>query len=254
MPSPTSFPKTPRSRDTRNSSWAANLDSGFVEIDLVGHEGGNASGGVLFHLDRRRYRDRVDSEPLGAQQGGAVGVRGSRARHRRVPVPDHRYRLRQRHRVHRRPPAAYCEKEEIARSRPVNSNDGAHGELKNWTRVCVLLGYYRYDTPASWTSSTRSGRWTPKSPTISCPAEAGVKQRHGARVTNATTRPPLPISGRSWAIGTTVSGSSRAAVFDREDPDTVVPIAHDRPLMGSRDHRIWILPRGCVRQGSRRDR
>ncbi len=34
----------------------------------------------------------------------------------------------------------------FTRSRAGNSNDGAHVEQKNWTRVRELVGYYRYDT------------------------------------------------------------------------------------------------------------
>ena len=65
----------------------------------------------------------------------------------------------------------WCVRHKITftRSRPCNSNDGAHVEQKNWARVRELVGYYRYDTKAErdllnaiWTS-TRS------SPTTCCP-------------------------------------------------------------------------------------
>ena len=36
----------------------------------------------------------------------------------------------------------------FTRSRPGNSNDGAHVEQKNWARVRELVGYHRYDTTA----------------------------------------------------------------------------------------------------------
>ena len=44
----------------------------------------------------------------------------------------------------------WCTEQKISftRSRPGNSNDGAHVEQKNWARVRELVGYYRYDTPA----------------------------------------------------------------------------------------------------------
>lgn len=44
----------------------------------------------------------------------------------------------------------YCETNTITftRSRPGNSNEGAHVEQKNWARVRELVGYYRYDTAA----------------------------------------------------------------------------------------------------------
>jgi hypothetical protein len=44
----------------------------------------------------------------------------------------------------------WCEKRQITftRSRPGNSNDGAHVEQKNWAVVRTVVGYHRYDTPA----------------------------------------------------------------------------------------------------------
>ena len=44
----------------------------------------------------------------------------------------------------------YCEVKPITftRSRPGNSNDGAHIEQKNWSVVRQAVGYHRYDTPA----------------------------------------------------------------------------------------------------------
>ena len=53
---------------------------GFVEIDLVGHEGGQLLRGVLLHPDDDRHRHGLDGEPLGPQQGGDLGHRGHRPR------------------------------------------------------------------------------------------------------------------------------------------------------------------------------
>ena len=56
----------------------------------------------------------------------------------------------------------YCTNQHITftRSRPGNKNDGAHVEQKNWTHVRELVGYLRFDTPPSSTSSTTSGSST----------------------------------------------------------------------------------------------
>ena len=45
---------------------------GFVEIALVGHEGGNALGDHAYTLNGDRYRHRLDGEPFGTQQGAGV--------------------------------------------------------------------------------------------------------------------------------------------------------------------------------------
>ncbi len=44
----------------------------------------------------------------------------------------------------------WCQKHRITftRSRPGNSNDGAHVEQKNWAVVRTVVGYHRYDTAA----------------------------------------------------------------------------------------------------------
>ena len=44
----------------------------------------------------------------------------------------------------------WCEARKITftRSRPGNSNDGAHVEQKNWAVVRTVVGYHRYDTAA----------------------------------------------------------------------------------------------------------
>jgi hypothetical protein len=63
---------------------------GFVEIDLMGHES-QLLRGVLLHPDHDRYRDRLDGEPLGEEQGRSLGGRGHRGGHQAVPLPDSRH-------------------------------------------------------------------------------------------------------------------------------------------------------------------
>ncbi len=45
---------------------------------------------------------------------------------------------------------AWCQARKVTftRSRPGNSNDGAHVEQKNWAVVRTVVGYHRYDTEA----------------------------------------------------------------------------------------------------------
>ena len=51
-------------------TWADWDDArpGFVEIDLVCHDGGNPAGRSCVHADGHRYRHRLDREPLSARQ------------------------------------------------------------------------------------------------------------------------------------------------------------------------------------------
>jgi len=133
-------------------TWAQWDDAtlGFVEIDLVGHEGSNSSGKFCFTLTvtdiftgwtvNRSVRNKAAKWVFEALQHiesvfpfpiiGIDSDNGSEF------INDHLYR--------------YCIEKKITftRSRPGNKNDGAYVEQKNWARVRELVGYLRYDTPA----------------------------------------------------------------------------------------------------------
>jgi hypothetical protein len=59
-------------------TWAEHDENtpGFVEIDLVAHEGRQSAREILFHLDRHRYRHRLDREPDRGRQAAGARVRG----------------------------------------------------------------------------------------------------------------------------------------------------------------------------------
>ena len=133
-------------------TWADWDDAvpGFVEIDLVGHEGGNASGEHCFTLTvtdiatgwtvNRSVQDKAEKWVFDALMH--VG--------RVFPFPiigidsDNGSEFINHHLFD------YCVANKITftRSRASHSNDGAHVEQKNWTHVRELIGYHRYDTPA----------------------------------------------------------------------------------------------------------
>lgn len=133
-------------------TWAEWDDAvpGFVEIDLVGHEGGNASGEHCYTLTvtdistgwtvNRSVKNKAAKWVFEALEYvtsvfpfpiiGIDSDNGSEF------INDHLLK--------------YCTERKITftRSRPGNSNDGAHVEQKNWARVRELVGYLRYDTAA----------------------------------------------------------------------------------------------------------
>ena len=81
----------------------------------------------------------------------------------------------------------------FTRSRPGNSNDGAHVEQKNWAVVRTVVGYHRYDTPAElvllnkiWAlQSAITNYFLPQQKLIS-------KVRDGAKVTKKYDVPTTP--------------------------------------------------------------
>lgn len=132
-------------------TWAQWDDAvpGFVEIDLVGHEGGNAVG-------EHAYTLTVTDIALGWTENRSVR---NKARkwvtaalddiEKSMPFPllgidsDNGSEFINHHLL------GWCEKRKLTftRSRPGNSNDGAHVEQKNWAVVRTVVGYHRYDTP-----------------------------------------------------------------------------------------------------------
>jgi hypothetical protein len=136
-------------------TWADWDDAvpGFVEIDLVGHEGGNAVGDHCYTLtvtdiatgwtENRSVRNKARRWVIAALDEISLIT----------PFPilgvdsDNGSEFINHHLLD------WCAKREITftRSRPGNSNDGAHVEQKNWAVVRTVVGYHRYDTAAELT-------------------------------------------------------------------------------------------------------
>lgn len=178
-------------------TWAQWDDAvpGFVEIDLVGHEGGNAAGEHCFTLTvtdiatgwtvNRSVRNKAAKWVFEALEHvtevfpfpiiGIDSDNGSEF------INEHLLR--------------YCTEQKITftRSRPGNSNDGSHVEQKNWARVRELVGYYRYDTGAELEKLNEIWELDRVFTNYYLPQQKLVfKQRNGAKVTkrhDAATTP-----------------------------------------------------------------
>ncbi|MDR6688315.1 transposase InsO family protein [Arthrobacter sp. 1088] len=133
-------------------TWAQWDDAvpGFVEIDLVSHEGANNSGQFCFTLTvtdiatgwtvNRSVPNRAQKHVFAALQH-AISV---------FPFPVIGIDSDNGGEFINNQLFDFCQDQRITftRSRPYNKNDGAHVEQKNWSRVRELVGYLRYDTPA----------------------------------------------------------------------------------------------------------
>lgn len=133
-------------------TWADWDDAqpGFVEIDLVSHDGGDAAGEHAWTLtvtdiatgwtENRSVPNKARKWVLAALDDIA----------KNMPFPilgvdsDNGSEFINHHLL------AWCEKRKITftRSRPGNKNDGCHVEQKNWAIVRMVVGYHRYDTKA----------------------------------------------------------------------------------------------------------
>lgn len=129
------------------SEWSEDRP-GFVEIDLVGHEGGNSFGEFCFTLT---VTDIATGWTVNrsVRNKAAIYVAEAMEHVRRVlPFPvlgidsDNGSEFINAHFFD------YCTSRKITftRSRPGNKNDGAYVEQKNWTHVRELVGYLRFDS------------------------------------------------------------------------------------------------------------
>ena len=168
---------------------------GFLEIDLVGHDGGDLNGEFCYSLtvtdiatgwtENRSVRNKAAKWVFVA----LVEIQA----HLPFPVrgidSDNGSEFINHHLLH------WCQENKITftRSRPNNSNDGAHVEQKNWAVPRRTVGYWRYETPREmavlnqiWAAlSPLTNLFTPQQKLVS-------KVRVGAKITKTydTARTP----------------------------------------------------------------
>ena len=198
-------------------TWADWDDAvpGFVEIDLVAHDGGNAAGEHAWTLtvtdiatgwtENRSVRNKARKWVLAALDDIA----------RAMPLPilgvdsDNGSEFINHHLL------AWCDKRQITftRSRPGNKNDGCHVEQKNWAIVRTVVGYHRYDTEAEllllnkiWAlQSQLTNYFQPQQKLLS-------KVRAGAKVSKRYDRATTPH--RRAEAHTKVSAEDKAILAD----------------------------------------
>jgi Integrase core domain len=123
---------------------------GFVEIDLVGHEGGNSFGEFCFTLT---MTDIATGWTINRSVANKSALRVTEAiEHgcRQFPFPILGVDSDNGSEFINADLLEWCTARRITftRSRPGNKNDGCHVEQKNWTHVRELVGYLRFDTEA----------------------------------------------------------------------------------------------------------
>ena len=178
-------------------TWAHWDDAvpGFVEIDLVGHEGGNNFGEFCCTLT-------VTDIATGWTVNRSVPNKAAKwvfeaLEHVTAVFPfpiigidsDNGSEFINEHLL------AYCHARQITftRSRPGNKNDGAHVEQKNWSRVRELVGYLRYDSAAELAKLNEIWELDRVFTNYLLAQQKLVsKQRHGAKVTKRHDTPATP--------------------------------------------------------------
>ncbi len=122
---------------------------GFLEIDLVGHEGGDNNGAFHYTLDATDVATGWTEAISVKSKGERIVAAALTQLQLRFPFAvlgihcDNGSEFINHHLL------TWCTTRQITftRGRPAHSNDQAHIEQKNWTTVRHAVGYHRYDTP-----------------------------------------------------------------------------------------------------------
>lgn len=168
---------------------------GFVEIDLVGHDGGNARGEFAYTLDVTDVASGW-TEPIAVRNRAQVWVFDAiEEARRRLPFElvgidsDNGSEFINTQLIR------YCELQGITftRSRPYRKNDNCFVEEKNWSVVRRFAGYARYDTAAElrllnelWSVVRLYGNYFLPS------MKLVAKVRSGSRITKTYDKPTTP--------------------------------------------------------------
>ncbi len=178
------------------AEWSENMP-GFVEIDLVGHEGGNSSGEFCFTLT---VTDIFTGWTINRSVKNKAAIWVFEAIEYVIgqfPFPilgidsDNGSEFINHHLFN------YCTEHKITftRSRSGNKNDGAHVEQKNWTHVRELVGYLRFDTDKEL--SVLNEIWALDmgyTNYLLAQQKLVFKQRNGAKVTKRYDRAATPFA------------------------------------------------------------
>ncbi len=121
---------------------------GFMEIDLVGHDGGNTSGDYCQSLDATDVASGWNEQRAIKNKAQKWTFAALEEIRERLPFPlvgidsDNGSEFINFHLVD------YCSKEKITftRGRPYRKNDGCYVEQENYTSARRNVGYMRYDT------------------------------------------------------------------------------------------------------------
>ena len=221
------------------AEWDDATQPGFLEIDLVSHDGGVARGDYAWTLDMVDILTGWTETAALPNKARKWVIEALDAHRGQFPFPiqgldsDNGSEFINQHLV------AWCEAQHITftRSRAYHKNDGCYVEQKNWTVVRRFVGYLRYagDAQVAWlnelyaTLRLYTNFFQPLQKTVS-------KERRGARVLRRYDRAQTPYQRVLALPDTIVSPTHKAAL--RAQYATLNPAALRRTLTQLQDQ-LW---------------
>lgn len=123
-------------------------EPGFIQIDLVGHEGGDNNGSFFFTLDATDVATGWTEAVTVRSKGERIVAAGLEELWLRFPFHIHGIHSDNGSEFINHHLARWCQTRKITftRGRASHKNDQAHVEQKNWSVVRRTVGYFRYDT------------------------------------------------------------------------------------------------------------
>lgn len=178
------------------SDWD-DAEPGFLEMDLVGHDGGRAEGDYCFTLDmtdiatgwteqaavQNKAQKWVFEALLDLRQRLPFAIRGLDSDNGSEFINNHM--------------VAYCTDQKITftRSRPWRKNDNCYIEQKNWSIVRRHADYARYETPEACQLLNQLYRVLHDYNNFFMPSmKLKEKIRDGAKVTKRYDTPKTPYA------------------------------------------------------------
>jgi transposase InsO family protein len=127
--------------------WSDN-EPGFIQIDLVGHEGGDNNGAFFYTLDATDVATGWTESVTIRSKGERIVSAGLEELWLRFPFHIHGIHSDNGSEFINHHLARWCTARRITftRGRSSHKNDQAHIEQKNWSVVRRHVGYFRYDT------------------------------------------------------------------------------------------------------------
>ena len=170
---------------------------GFLQIDLVGHEGGDNNGQFHYSLDATDIATGWTETITVRSKGERIVAAGLEELRLRFPFhiagihSDNGSEFINHHLLR------WCTTRHItfSRGRAAHSNDQAHIEQKNWSVVRRTVGYHRYDTPRELTLLNQLWPLVSLQVNLFLPQQKLIaKTRTGAKVAKRYDRATTPLN------------------------------------------------------------
>ena len=170
---------------------------GFIEIDLVGHDGGDNNGEFYWSLDAVDVATGWTETITVKSKGERIVAQAISDLRELFPFTILRIHSDNGSEFINWHLMRWCERNQITftRGRANHSNDQAFIEQRNWTRVRHTVGYYRYDSPQELILLNRAWPLVSELTNLFTPQQRLVtKTRVGAKVTKTYDQATSPAA------------------------------------------------------------